>query len=107
MSQGTIDPNSVTISQVPLTFLCSNYPLAKVRSDMGNEEYTRYKNDWNMFTRVWSYNYTVSTMRGGGDKTVKYYQFLSNQDAISYKNGQNGYATVYSPATTFADIPKN
>ena len=107
MSQGTIDPNSVTISQVPLTFLCSNYPLAKVRSDMGNEEYTRYKNEWNMFTRVWSYNYTVSTIRGGGDKTVKYYQFLSNRDFIAYKNGQNGYNTVYYPSTVFVDIPKN
>lgn len=107
MSQGTIDPNSVAISQVPLTFLCSNYPLVKIRNDMGGEEYIRYKNDWAQFTKVWSYNYTVSTLRGGGDKSYKYYQFLSNQDAISYKSGQNGYATVYYPSTVFADIPKN
>ena len=107
MSQGTIDPNSTTISQVPLTFLTTNYPLQKVRADMGSEEYTRYKNDWNLFTRVWSYNYTVSTIRGGGDKTAKYYQFLSNQESLSYKNGQTGYTTVYSPASQFADIPRN
>ena len=53
--QGKIDPNNLKVSLVPLTLLCGTYPLAKNRSDMGCEEYTRYKMDWERFEYIWAY----------------------------------------------------
>lgn len=100
--QGKIDPNNLKVSLVPLTLLCGTYPLAKNRSDMGCEEYTRYKMDWERFEYIWAYNYTVSTVRQASpkDTTIHPYLFLNNNERIAYKNGQSAHAAVYSSAAT-------
>ena len=95
MSQPIINNvNTVPIlPQATSTILA--YPLAKVRSGIGIQEYINYKNDWNFFNTVWSYNYTISTLNGSG-KHYMYYQFMSNGDQVSYSNGQMAHAAFYS-----------
>ena len=55
------DPNSIPISSVARRLICE-YPLLKIRKDMGFNEYYEYIKAWNTFNTVWSYNYTVSTL---------------------------------------------
>ena len=96
MSQAVINPNT-TLTPLPaaISTICA-YPLAKVRNDMGIRDYLQYKNDWYFFNTVWTYNYTVSTLNGGGaTPPVSPYIFMSNGDLISYINGQNEHIEVY------------
>lgn len=62
--------------------------------------------DWERFEHIWSYNYTVSTLRAASpkDTTIRPYQFLNNNERISYKNGQAAHASVYFPSTVFQDF---
>jgi len=108
MSQAVINPNTtLTILPAAVSTMCA-YPLAKVRSDMGIQEYIQYKNDWYFFNTVWTYNYTVSTLNGGGrgaKSNLDPYQFMSNGDYISYINGQSEHIEVYpTPVGQFNNI---
>lgn len=74
---------------------------------MSFDEYAAYKNDWNIFNKVWAYNYTVSALRaaGGGQS---YYQFLSDSERLSYRRGQDNHVSMYpADAATgaFNNIP--
>jgi len=75
------------------------YPLGKVRVGMPSQEYTKYKNDWNYFNSVWAYNITVSTLNGSsGQITQPPYEFVTNEDKVSYVNGQVSHISFYSNA---------
>ena len=102
MSQSAIiNINTLPVSPESISTICA-YPLGKVRIDMGIQEYRNYKTDWYFFNKVWTYNYTVSTLNGLG-KSNNYYQFMSNGDLISYSNGQLAHVAFYSnaPPTQF------
>jgi hypothetical protein len=106
MSVGTADPNTIAPSPAAISSICA-YPLAKLRKDMSIQEYTTYKMDWEIFNKVWAYNYTVSTLNGRtGKSTYSYYQFLTIEDQVSYIRGQGAHAAFYSnaPVGQFATI---
>lgn len=70
---------------------------------MSFDEYIAYVNDWNIFNKVWAYNYTVRALGSG-----TYYQFSSDSERISYKRGQTSHASVYTVAAAagvFNNIP--
>ena len=95
--------NYVPISNAAIAIMCL-YPLIKIRMDMSFDEYNTYKNDWNTFKKVWSYNYTVRALGVG----QSYYQFPSDSERISYTRGQASHASMYSDAATagaFNSIP--
>lgn len=91
-----INVNTLAILPAATSTICA-YPLGKIRTDMGIQEYINYKSDWNFFNTVWSYNYTVSTLNGQGGSN-HYYQFMSNGDVVSYSNGQLAHVVFYSNA---------
>jgi len=99
-------PNDLRISDLALAILCQ-YPLVKIRIDMSFDEYTAYKNNWNIFNKVWAYNYTVRALRAaGGDQS--YYQFLSDSERLSYVRGQSNHVSMYPAAAAagaFNNIP--
>lgn len=74
---------------------------------MSFDEYNAYKNDWTLFERVWSYNYTVRALRRGGG-AQSYYQFLSNSERLSYIRGQTAHVAIHGfpeDAEGFNNIP--
>ena len=107
----SVIPNINTIPPSPESLaIMYSYPLAKVRSGMGSQEYTNYKQDWMFFNTVWSYNYTVSSLNGileseGKGSQYSSYKFASNADQISYRNGQISHQSVYpNSANVFNNI---
>lgn len=98
--------NPVPISEAALAILCE-YPLKKIRSDMSFDEYRIYTLDWNIFNRVWSYNYTVRALRAAGGNQG-YYQFIRDSERLSYIKGQQSHVSMYTSAATagaFNNIP--
>jgi len=98
--------NPVPISEAALAILCE-YPLKKMRKDMSFDEYTNYVNDWNIFNRVWAYNYTVRALRANGGEQG-FYQFIRDSERLSYIKGQQSHASVYTVAAVagvFNNIP--
>jgi hypothetical protein len=99
-------PNDVPTSDAALAILCE-YPLVKIRSDMSFDEYRIYRNDWNIFNKVWAYNYTVRALRAAGG-SQNYYQFSSDSERISYIRGQANHVAMYlnaAAAGAFNNIP--
>jgi hypothetical protein len=47
-----------------------------------------YQDDWNTYNRIQIFNSNVSTIRGGGDKTVTYYSFSNYTEKNSFTTGQ-------------------
>jgi hypothetical protein len=47
------------------------------------------KNSWDTFRRIEIYNIGISTARDAGDKTLKYYTFVDNQERMNYVRGLN------------------
>ena len=98
--------NPVPISDAALAILCE-YPLKKLRSDMSFDEYTNYVNDWNIFNRVWAYNYTVRAFRENGGNQG-FYQFTRDSERLSYIKGHQSHVSIYRVAATagaFNNIP--
>jgi hypothetical protein len=86
----------------------SGYPLAKVRKDMPSREYTTYKSDWELFNRIWAYDYSVSTLNGRdprpGEGKYNYYDFANYSEKMSYMNGQTAHVAYYITFTGIAPI---
>jgi hypothetical protein len=82
------------------------YPIGKIRRDMGAQEYNNYRYNWYLFNSIWSYNYTVSTLRGPSGTFLNYWQFASNDELQRYRNGQIAHDSFYSnaPLGQFASI---
>ncbi len=47
------------------------------------------KNSWDTFRRIEIYNIGISTARDAGNKTLKYYTFVDNQERMNYIRGLN------------------
>jgi hypothetical protein len=95
----TIPPSPESISTI------NAYPLGTVRRDLGIQGYINYKNDWEFFNTVWSYNYTISTLNGlsvefFGKYQFSPWQFANYADIASYSNGQMAHFAFYSNAPT-------
>jgi hypothetical protein len=107
MSQSPVvlNENTVPISIEATNIICQ-YPLGKVRSCIPIQEYVNYKNNWNFFDTVWSYNYTISTLNSTSDRVFTPYKFLSNGEIVSYSNGQAAHIEFYSnvSSTVFKNI---
>lgn len=59
---------------------------------------TEYQDAWNIFNRVQTYNSNVSTLRAGGDTSLSYYQFISNQEKTKCIKGQYLHVQSYPNA---------
>jgi hypothetical protein len=65
---------------------------------MLSQEYYTYVNNWNFFTSVWAYDYTVSTLNAGSIKQLPYYEFSTNAARMSYIQGQASITSQYPKA---------
>ena len=63
-----------------------------------------YKDAWNTFNRVQSYNSNISTQRGNGNTSLSYYQFFNNQERTLWRQGQTLFVTYLGYTST---IQKN
>jgi hypothetical protein len=110
--QGTQpDPNpSLTFNPQAVGIIC-DYPLASQRKDYNQSEWTTYKIEWETFNKIWSYNYTVSTLNSQASG-IKYepYKFLSYNQRVAYIKGQAAHIAYYinylgtAPAGQFNNI---
>ena len=87
-----------TIPSIAALSIVQAYPLGKVRVGMPSQEYTVYKNEWNYFNTVWAYNITVSTLNGSGQGKLPPFEFITNDNKVSYVNGQVAHIGFYSNA---------
>jgi hypothetical protein len=100
VGDGVVNQNTYPVSTGGLMLL-EPYILKTVRRDLGSQEYTKYKMDWEFFNQVWAYNWTVSTVNGlrgagaRGQGFVNRYQFVTLADALSYTNGMSAHIQAY------------
>jgi len=104
---------SNSITQEAIETMCK-YPIFKQRKDMTIQEYNQYIIDWNIFNKVWIYNYTITslnkiaTIGPGSNFTPKIlqYEFTSGDQRISFIRGQGAHVAAY-PASSllFTTIP--
>ena len=73
----------------------NQFPIIKIRKDMGFQEYTTYKNDWIFFNNVWAYNYMILQLNSTQGTRFSYFQFTTNLDHISYTHGQIAHIECY------------
>ena len=71
-----------------------------------NSILNQYRFDWNTFERIQTLNSNVSTIRSGGNKTVYYYNFITNQEKNSFLKGQVLH-TVRYPNSNWDSVQKN
>ena len=84
------------------------YPIFKQRKDMTIQEYNQYIVDWNIFNKVWIYNYTITSLNkiatiGPGSNfspKILQYEFTSGDQRISFIRGQGAHVAAY-PASSF------
>jgi hypothetical protein len=97
---GILNPNSLQPSISSIQLLCK-YPFVTVRKDLTQNEYLQGKQDWYEFDKVWTYNYTVSTLNGQeGRKKYAPYYFITNDEKLSYIRGQSLHIAAYSTVAT-------
>ena len=90
------------------TSIIDQYPVYKLRTDMSQNEYTQFKYDWDVFNRVWIYNYTIDTLNkntsaSGTPGLLGTYDFVTDQERISYRKGQISHVAAY-PSAAIAGI---
>ena len=54
-----------------------------------------YRQDWNVFDKVQSFNSNVSTIRKGGDLGATYYIYKTNEERAAFLNGQQLHVKRY------------
>ena len=69
-------------------------------------QFRLYKDAWNTYNRVQSYNSNISTLRSGGAKFLNYYQFVDMVEKNQYTRGQQLHVQVY-PLSNWASVPPN
>ena len=65
-----------------------------------------YKDAWNTYNRVQSYNSNISTLRDSGSKFLNYYQFVDMNEKNQYSRGQQLHVQVY-PFSNWNSVPPN
>jgi len=79
---------------------------------MSSQEYTEYKYDWNIFNRIWIYNYTIKTLNTNasvyGPGKLQPYEYRTQTEIAAYKNGLYAHVAAYPLSTIlFTEIPIN
>jgi hypothetical protein len=69
-------------------------------------QYSEYKSAVATYLKVEAYNSNVSTMRGNGDLSLTYYDFVSCLEQTKYKLGLY-VLTQNNPRITFTPVQKN
>ena len=69
-------------------------------------QYNDYKQAIGTYNRVETFNSNVSTMRGNGQTSMIYYEFVSYQEQSDYKIGLY-ILTQNNPTLTFTPVEKN
>lgn len=65
-----------------------------------------YKDSWNTFNRVQSYNSNISTLRHAGQLNLNYYQFVTMFEMSQYRQGQQLHVQIY-PTSNWSSVPPN
>ena len=66
---------------------------------MSNQERIKYTYEWTTFDRIWSYNYTVSTINGlASNYANSPWQYENKNEQLAYVNGQISHMNYYSTA---------
>ena len=65
-----------------------------------------YKDAWNTYNTVQSYNSNISTLRHAGNKSLFYYQYVNSAEMTQYKQGQFLHSQVY-PNQSWTSVPPN
>ena len=65
-----------------------------------------YKDAWNTYNRVQSYNSNISTLRHAGQTNLNYYQFVNMQEKNQFAQGQQLHVQVY-PSSNWSSVPPN
>lgn len=96
------------------TDIISQYPVYSVNRGMPSREYIKYKINWETFNRIWIYNYTIQTLNKNASASYPQnppilpdYEFVSEQERISYIQGQDAHISAYPNVSTgtFANNP--
>jgi hypothetical protein len=66
----------------------------------------QYQDSWNVYNRIQIYNSNVSTIRGGGDKTVNYYTYVNYDEANSFTLGLYLHVQRY-PTSNWNPVSKD
>ena len=69
-------------------------------------QYNDYKQAIGTYNRVETFNSNVSTMRGNGQTSMVYYEFVTYQEQADYKVGLY-LLTQNNPGLTFTPVEKN
>lgn len=80
---------------------------------MSSQEFTQYKYDWELFNRIWIYNYTIQTLNKNASAYQPYgpypilepYRFISQDELISYTNGLMAHSSAYPESSIFTTPP--
>ena len=80
---------------------------------MPSQEYTQYKHDWEVFNRIWIYNFTIQTLNKNASAYGPYgrypilesYLFTSQDELISYNNGLTAHSVAYPETSIFVTPP--
>ena len=97
---------------VEATQIISQYPVKKFRMDMTSQEYTQYKYDWDIFNRIWIYDYTIKTLNKNasvdGIGTLVPYEYISQDESLAYKRSLYAHVAAYPISSIlFTEIPIN
>ena len=65
-----------------------------------------YKEAWENYNRIQSYNSNVSTLRSQGDLTGQYYMYISYKERESFRQGQFLHTQVY-PNSNWSSVQEN
>ncbi len=94
------DPNILAPLPATIILLCP-FVVKTVRKDMNAAELIQYRIDWAFFNRVWSYQYTVSTLNGqAGIPKYSDFQFSGTEDINSFRNGRAAHVAAYPLSAT-------
>ena len=79
---------------------------------MASQEYTQYKYDWDIFNRIWIYDYTIKTLNKNasvdGIGNLAPYEYMSQEESVAYKRSLFAHVAAYpSSGTLFTEIPIN
>ena len=62
---------------------------------MSPSQFRIYKDAWNTFNTVQSYNSNISTLRHAGNKSLFYYQYVNSTEMAKYRQGQFLHTQVF------------
>jgi hypothetical protein len=105
----TPNPNEqIQLNLQAISTLCG-YPVASIRKDFSQGEWLDYKENWDLFNKVWIYNYSISTLNGERGTSKLPWMYTSNRERSMYLKGQSAHVETYPEAGSagqFNNIPR-